>query len=196
MGNGKVWIRKGGYRDFSSEFFCFTAPKNFVGEFLNVALITGAEKVWIRRGSIKIFLGKFFSFTVPKSFVGSPFSVSLISGIEKIYASMGYVTNFDFLSKVFCLTVPKIFAGEPFSAVFQEISGSAKSLWIRGGWEYQVFPSETFCLRVPKTFVGESFTLALISGTEKVWIRGGGVSSFSVENSLFHSAEKLLRGIL
>ena len=144
MGNGKVWIRKGGYRDFSSEFFCFTAPKNFVGEFLNVALITGAEKVWIRRGSIKIFRGKFFSFTVPKSFVGEAFSVSLISGLEKFYASEGYVTIFDFLSKVFCLTVPKIFAGEPFSAVFQEISGSAKSLWIRGGGNIKFFRRKLF----------------------------------------------------
>ncbi len=171
-------------------------PKNFVWESFTVALISGTENIWIRGGGYQDIPWKNFCFTVPKSFVGSPFSVSLISGIEKIYASMGYVTIFDFLSKVFCLTVPKIFAGEPFSAVFQEISGSAKSLWIRGGWEYQVFPSETFCLRVPKTFVGESFTLALISGTEKVWIRGGGVSSISVENSLFHSAEKLLRGIL
>ena len=36
---------------------------------------------------------------------------------------------------------------------------------------------------MPKNFVGEPFSVSLISGTEKVWIRGGrGVSRFSVEN--------------
>ena len=33
---------------------------------------------------------------------------------------------------------------------------------------------------MPKSFVGESFTVALISGTEKVWIKEGEVSRFSV----------------
>ena len=31
-----------------------------------------------------------------------------------------------------------------------------------------------FFVSVPKISVGESFTVALISGIEKVWIRGGG----------------------
>ena len=44
---------------------------------------------------------------------------------------------------------------------------------MRGG-EYQDFPSKNFCLKVPKISIGESFTVALISGIEKVWIRGGG----------------------
>ena len=47
---------------------------------------------------------------------------------------------------------------------------------------------------MPKISVGESFTVALISGTEKVWIRGGGgVSRYSVENFLSHSPEKVRR---
>ena len=41
---------------------------------------------------------------------------------------------------------------------------------------FQDSPSKIFCLTVPKIFVGESFTVALVSATEKVWIRGGGVS--------------------
>ena len=52
---------------------------------------------------------------------------------------------------------------------------------------------------MPKNFVGEPFSVSLLSGTEKVWIRGGGgggVSRFSVENFLSHSAEKFRRGIL
>ena len=36
------------------------------------------------------------------------------------------------------------------------------------------FSVEIFCLTVPKISVGESFTVALISGIEKVWVRGGG----------------------
>ena len=48
----------------------------------------------------------------------------------------------------------------------------------RGGEGYQDFPSKIFCLTVPKISVGESFTVAIISGIEKVWIRGGGSITF------------------
>ena len=41
---------------------------------------------------------------------------------------------------------------------------------------------------MPENFVGEPFSISLISGIEKVWIRGG-VSKFSVEKFLSHSAE-------
>ena len=58
--------------------------------------------------------------------------------------------------------------------------------------EYQDFLSKSFCLTVPKISVGESFSVALFSGIEKVWIRGGGgVSRFSIEKCLSHSAENL-----
>ena len=47
---------------------------------------------------------------------------------------------------------------------------------------------------MPKFSVGESFTVAFISGIEQVWIRGGGgVSRFSMEKFLSHSAENLCR---
>ena len=49
-----------------------------------------------------------------------------------------------------------------------------------GGGEFQDFPSKIFCLTVPKISVEESFTVAIISGIEKVWIKGG-VSRLSVE---------------
>ena len=59
------------------------------------------------------------------------------------------------------------------------------------------FSVEFFCLTVPKNAVGEPLSLSLISGIEKVWIRGWGrgVSRFSVEVFVSHSAEKLRRGI-
>ena len=43
-----------------------------------------------------------------------------------------------------------------------------------GGGGYQDSPSKIFCLTVPRIFVGEPFSVSLFSGTEKVWIRGGG----------------------
>ena len=36
------------------------------------------------------------------------------------------------------------------------------------------FSVEYFCLTVPKFSVGKPFSVSLISGIEKVWIRGGG----------------------
>ncbi len=71
------------------------------------------------------------------------------------------------------------------------------NFWGRGGGGYQNFTSKSFCLTVPTKFsVVEYFIVALISGIEKVWRRGGGVSSFPVENFLSHSAENFRRGIL
>ena len=40
--------------------------------------------------------------------------------------------------------------------------------------EYQDFASKYFCLTVTKNAVGEPFSLSLISGIEKVWMRGWG----------------------
>ena len=43
---------------------------------------------------------------------------------------------------------------------------------------------------MPKDFVREPSRVSLISGAEKVWIKEGGLSRYSVENYLSHSAEK------
>ena len=47
---------------------------------------------------------------------------------------------------------------------------------------------------MPKVFVEEPFSVSLIAGTENVWIGEGGVSRFSVEKFLSHSAEKFRSG--
>ena len=54
-----------------------------------------------------------------------------------------------------------------------------------------MFSIKSFCLTVPKVSVGESFTVALVSGSEKVWrMRGGGeLPKFSVKKPLSQSAE-------
>ena len=52
---------------------------------------------------------------------------------------------------------------------------------------------------MPKFSVGKPFSVSLISGIEKVWMRGGGgvgVSRFSVEIFLSQSAENFCRGNL
>ena len=85
--------------------------------------------------------------------------------------------------------MPKNFVGELFCAVFQTFPLAKKIMSNRGGGVYQDFTSKTFCLTVPTSSVGKSFTVAKISRIEKVWFRGGGVSSFYVEKFLSHSAE-------
>ena len=73
----------------------------------------------------------------------------------------------------------------------------AKKFGYEWGEEYQDFPSKMLCLTVPKISVGESFTAALFPGCEKVWIGwGGGVSRFSVQKFMSHSAEIFHRGVL
>ena len=56
--------------------------------------------------------------------------------------------------------------------------------------EYPDFLSKFFRLTVPKILVEESFTVALISVTERVWIRGG-ESRYSVEMFLSHGDGKI-----
>ena len=63
--------------------------------------------------------------------------------------------------------MPKISIGESFTVAL--ICGSGKSLWIRGGGDYQDFLSKIFCFTVPKITVGESFTVAIICGSGKVY---------------------------
>ena len=66
----------------------------------------------------------------------------------------------------------KFSVGESFTV--EVISCSRKVYGQEGEGEYQDFPSKNFCLTVLKIFVGETFSVALISGTEKVWRSGEG----------------------
>ena len=132
-----------------------------------------------------------FCLTVPKNLVGEPFCAVFQ---KSLWIRGGGVSRYsieNFLSH----SAEDFRRGESFSVSL--ISGM-EIVWIRGrGGEYQDFPSKIFCLTEPKNSVGQTFSVSLISGTEKVWIReGGGVSRFSVENFLSHSAEKFRRGIL
>ena len=162
-------------------------PKNSVGESFTITLISGTEKSLDRRGrgvsrfSVEIFL----SHSAEKFPYGKSFTVALISGIEKVW--MGEGEYQDFPSKNFCLTVPKISVWEILYCCIN--FGYRKSLDGRGG--VSRFSVENFLSYSAENLPRESFTVALFSGTEKVWIRGGGgLSRFSVEKFLSHSAEK------
>ena len=93
----------------------------------------------------------------------------IIFGYRKILCFRGL--RHDFSSKVFCPTLPKIFVEEPFCAVFQNFSGNKKFMDKR--WEYRDFLPESFCFSAEKRRK-HPFSLSLISGIEKVWIRGRG----------------------
>ena len=54
--------------------------------------------------------------------------------------------------------------------------------------EFQDFPSATFSDIVPSK---ESFTVTINSSTEKVWIRGVGVSRYSVKK-ISHTVQKTI----
>ena len=92
-----------------------------------------------------------------------------ISGIEKFYASEGYVTIFS--RNFFVSQCRKYSQVNPSVLCFRKFPVAKKFMDKRG--EYQDFPSK-ICLTMPKISVGESFTVALISGSEKVYGQEGG----------------------
>ena len=82
-GSGKVWIRGGGSINlFRRKCFCFTVPKNFVGEPFSVSLVSVIEKFYASEGYVTTFdfLSKVYCLTVPKISVGESFTVALNSG--------------------------------------------------------------------------------------------------------------------
>ena len=129
-------------------------PKNFVEEPFTVSLISSMERFYASESYVTIFCRIFFLLTVPKNAVGKPFSLSLISGIEKVWmrGRGGGVSRFsveNFLSH----SAQKFRRGTLLISFRKFLV--AKILWIRGGREYQDFPSKNFCLTVPKNFVEE-----------------------------------------
>ena len=100
---------------------------------------------------------------------------------------MGYQA---FPSEKFCLTEMKIFIGEHFCAVFQKKSGNEKLHgWEKGVSSFSVviflsYSAEFFSGGTIPCCVSEKFRYR-----KRIWIRGGGVSRFSVEKLLSQIAE-------
>ena len=129
---------------------------------------------------------------MPKIFLVEPFSVSLITGTEKVWIRGGGGASRVSVENLLSHSAENFRRGILYCC---NNFGYRKILDKRGG-SIKIFRGKIFCLTVPKVSVGESFTVALNSGIEKIWIREGGVSRFSVENFLSHSAESFRRGSL
>ena len=128
---------------------------------------------------------------MPKNSVGESFTITLISGTEKNWRGGGEYQ--DFPSKIFCLTVPKISVWEILYCCIN--FGYRKSLDGRGG--VSRFSVENFLSYSAENLPTESFTVALFSGTEKVWIRErGGVIKFFRRKIFVSQRRKVRRGIL
>ena len=69
---------------------------------------------------------------------------------------------------------------------FRKFPVAKKFMDKRGG--VSRFSVEIFCLAVPKNAVGEPCSLSLISGIEKVWMRGGG-GSVKIFRRKFHISQ-------
>ena len=108
---------------------------------------------------------------MPKNFVGEPFSVSLISGTENVWIRRGEYQYFS--SKITCLTVPKNFVEEPFRV---SLISATEKVYEQEGRVVLRVSVENFFSHSAKNFRrgGGCFSVSLISGIEKVWIRGGG----------------------
>ena len=175
-GTEKNW-RGGGYQDSTSKMVCLTVPKNFVGNFLLLHYFQVPKKFLDKRGGaiVKIFGRKFFVSQCRKISQGNTL-VFTNFGNRKILCLRGLFH--DILSIFFVSQCRKYWQVNPSVLCFRKPPVAKKFMDKRGGREYQDFPSKNFCLSVPKYFVEESFTVALISGSEKVWIGGGNYQDF------------------
>ena len=68
-----------------------------------------------------------------------------------------------------------------------------KSFWTRGGKEVSRFSIGKFFSHTAENLRRESFAVGLISGTQKVWIRGVSIKTFRQKCFLSHSAENFPR---
>ncbi len=117
---------------------------------------------------------------------------------EKFYASERWegVSRFS-VENFLCHGAENFRRGESFKV---SLIPDIENVWIReGGGDIARFSVETFFFRtVPRNFVWETFCAVFqkISASEKFMAKRGGVSRFSAEASLSHSAEKFRNGTL
>ena len=139
-------------------------------------------------GSIKIFRQKFLSHTA-ENLRREYFCVALISGTEKVWRRGGGVSGFsvkNFLSR----SVENFRRGILYCCINFRWR---KSLWTRVGKEVSRFSIGKFFSHTAENLRRESFAVGLISGTQKVWIRGVSIKTFRQKCFLSHSAENFPR---
>ncbi len=174
----------GGYQKFTSKCFCLTVPTKFsVVESFIVALILGIEKVWRRGGGIKIFGRKFLPQIADENF-----RRGLLYCCINFWGRGG--GGIKILRRKFFVSQCRRKFPQANPLLLHQFRVSKKFGGEGGG--YQDFPSKIFCLTVPtKNSVGESFIVALFSGIEKVWRRGGGGSIKVFRRKYFVSQRRI-----
>ena len=123
-----------------------------------------------------VFPSKVFCLTVPINLVGEPFCAVF----QKSSGSKNFMDKRRGGLSRFSIEIFLSHSAEKFRrGIFQCFTNfwSRKNLDKRRGGCIKIFRRKFF-VSVPKIFVGESFTVAIISGIEKVWIRGGGNHDF------------------
>ena len=102
--------------------------------------------------------------------VGESFIVALISGTEKVWIEGG--GNIKIIRPIFLShSVEKFRRGILYCCINFRWR---KNLWTRGGKRVSRFSIKDFLSHSAENLRREFFTVALLSGTEKVWIEGGG----------------------
>ncbi len=168
-----LFLEKGEYQIFTTKIFCLTVPKISVGDWFILALISGTKNVWRRRGGVSKFSVKnFLSHSADENFRTRILYCCINFGYRKSLEERGEgeVSRFS-VEKFLSHSAENFCRGILYCCI---------NFFGRG--EYQNFPSKIFCLTVPKFSVGESFTVALISGSEKVWIGGWEYQDFPLKN--------------
>ena len=127
-------------------------------------------------GGISRFHVEFFCLKLLKFSVGESSIVALISGTQKFWKGGGGGVSRCSVESFLSHIAENFRRGILYCCFNFAHRKSLEKRWA----EYQDSTSNFFCLTVPKYFVVEPFSISIISGIEKVSIRGG-VSRFSVE---------------
>ena len=128
----------------------------------------------------------FFVSQYRKFLLGNNSVYQKILGIENFFSMEKGISRFSV--EIFFVSLPKNFVRETFCV-------SKNSVWKISIFRREgiMVLSRTFCLTGPKNFVRGPFC---VSEIEKNYEKEMGVSRFSVEDFLSHSAEKFRRGAL
>ena len=126
---------------------------------------------------------------------GESFSVSLFSGIEEFFASVAYVTIFEFLSMFFLShSADKFSRGTLYCFIIFEY----RNCLDKRRESIKIFRRKLFVSQCRKFPWGNPLVFHHIRVQKRFGSEGGGggVSSFSVQIFLSHTAEKFRRGTL
>ena len=169
-GTEKVWRRGRGCIKIFSRIFLSHGAENLRRESFTVALISSTGKVW-RRGRVGVsrFSVKNFLSHSAENLRWESFTVALFPGTEKVWIEGG--GSIKIIRPIFLShSVEKFRRGILYCCINFRWR---KSLWTRGGKGVSRFSIKDFLSHSAENLRREFFTVALFSGTEKVWIEWG-----------------------